>query len=258
MLTAAGFYINLPPGGIVVCTLLSLAIPEQIKKQPVRGNLKNIVTEELDLIGFVLFAPACIMFLLAMTWGGTEYRWDSSVIIGLFCGSFVTSVVFATWEYFRGEKAMIPPSIAGKRLVMFGGCTSFLQVGALLLLSYYLPLWFQVVKDDSPIMSGVMVLPTAISQAIAGITAGKLGKRYPTALSRQTLTERSPGHWLLHTVGPSRMYLFFRRFGIDDNVHGFQWRRCLDWVSDTGRCRKGDCCPDGMYGPLRRSSCIFA
>ncbi|ETI19837.1 hypothetical protein G647_08851 [Cladophialophora carrionii CBS 160.54] len=168
------FYINLPPGGLVVCTLVSLAVPEQIKKQPVRGNLTNIVTKELDLIGFTLFAPACIMFLLAMIWGGEDYRWDSSVIIGLFCGAFVTFITFATWEYFRGDKAMIPPSIARKPLVMFGGLTSFLQVGALLLLSYYLPLWFQVVKDDSPLMSGVMVLPTAISQAIAGITAGKL------------------------------------------------------------------------------------
>ncbi|OCT49936.1 MFS multidrug transporter [Cladophialophora carrionii] len=168
------FYINLPPGGLVVCTLLSLTIPEQIKKQPVRGNLTNLVTKELDLVGFTLFAPACIMFLLAMIWGGEDYRWDSSVIIGLFCGAFVTFITFATWEYFRGDKAMIPPSIARKPLVMFGGFTSFLQVGALLLLSYYLPLWFQVVKDDSPLMSGVMVLPTAISQAIAGITAGKL------------------------------------------------------------------------------------
>ncbi|KIW70229.1 hypothetical protein PV04_02520 [Phialophora macrospora] len=198
------FYINLPPGGVVVCTLLSLGVPEQIKKQPVRNNLKKIVAEELDLIGFILFAPACIMFLLAMTWGGNEYRWDSSVIIGLFCGAFVTSLVFAAWECFRGEKAMIPPSIARNPLVMFGGCTSFLQVGALLLLSYYLPLWFQVVKDDSPVLSGVMVLPTAISQAIAGITAGKLvqiiGYCTPWALLGCILTSVGSGLMTTFTV----------------------------------------------------------
>lgn len=73
---------------------------------------------------------------------------------------------------------MIPPNLARNQLVLYGGLTSFLQVGALLLLSYYLPLWFQVIKDDSPVMSGVMVLPTAISQAIAGVSAGKLGKEF--------------------------------------------------------------------------------
>ncbi len=176
-LTVAGFYINLPPGVIVICALCTLAIPEHIKKEPVIGNLRAIITKELDLVGFVLFAPTCVMFLLALIWGGNEYRWDSSVIIGLFCGSSGTFIVFGAWELHRGEKAMIPPSIARKPLVLFGGLTSFLQVGALLLLSYYLPLWFQVVKNDSPIMSGVMVLPTAVAQAIAGITAGKVGKK---------------------------------------------------------------------------------
>ena len=177
VLTLVGFYINLPPGGIVVCTLLLLTIPEQMKKKPVKGNIKAIVTEELDLVGFFLFAPACIMVLFALIWGGNEYPWNSSVVIGLFCGAFGTFVVFGAWEISRGDKAMIPPSIARNPLVMWGGYTSFLQTGALLLLSYYLPLWFQAVKEASPVLSGVMVLPTAISQSIAGITAGKLGKR---------------------------------------------------------------------------------
>ncbi|OAP64273.1 hypothetical protein AYL99_00245 [Fonsecaea erecta] len=199
------FYINLPPSGLVICTLLSLPIPEQVKKEPVRPNLKAIVTKELDLVGFAIFAPACIMFLLALIWGGNQYRWDSSVIIGLFCGAFGTFATFAGWEVFKGEKAMIPPAIARNRLVIFGCVTSFLQIGALLSLSYYLPVWFQVVKDESPVMSGVMVLPTAIAQAISGVTAGKLvqivGYCTPWALFGCVLT--SIGSGLMTTFTPS-------------------------------------------------------
>ncbi|KAH0837408.1 putative HC-toxin efflux carrier TOXA [Fonsecaea pedrosoi] len=199
------FYINLPPSGLVICALILLPIPEQIKKQPVRANFKAIVTKELDLMGFVIFAPACVMLLLAMIWGGNQYRWDSSVIIGLFCGAAGTTAVFVAWETFKGEKAMIPPAIVKNRLVIFGCLTSFLQIGALLSLSYYLPVWFQVVKDESPLMSGVMVLPTAIAQAIGGITAGKLvqivGYYTPWALLGCVLT--SIGSGLMTTFTPS-------------------------------------------------------
>lgn len=153
-----------------------IKIPEQMPKRPVRLNLKRIITEELDLIGFCLFAPACIMFLLAIGWGGNEYLWDSPKIIGLFCGAFTTALFFAFWEFKKGETAMIPPRFVRNNLVVFGCCTSCFQNGGMLLLSYYLPLWFQVVKDASTTMSGVDVLPTAISQAVSAGMVGKLGK----------------------------------------------------------------------------------
>jgi hypothetical protein len=63
---------------------------------------------KLDLIGFMLFAPAAIQFILALEWGGTFYHWDSAMVIGLFCGSFGTILVFLTWEYRMGDDAMIP------------------------------------------------------------------------------------------------------------------------------------------------------
>lgn len=154
--------------------LLTLSIPEQVEKKPVRHNIKIILTR-LDLLGFALFAPACIMFLLAMTWGGTTYAWDSSRIIGLFCGSFGTGIVFIVWQIRRGDESMIPPKVIGNQLVLFGCLTGGFQQGALLMLSYYLPLWFQVVKGATPTMSGVMMLPTMISQASGAVVAGRIG-----------------------------------------------------------------------------------
>ncbi|KEF56994.1 uncharacterized protein A1O9_07184 [Exophiala aquamarina CBS 119918] len=168
------FYVNLPAGGLVLCAFWLIKIPEQMRKPPVRPNLKKIITEELDLVGFLLFAPACIMLLLAIAWGGNEYSWASPTIIGLFCGAFVTSLIFGFWEFKKGETAMIPPRFLRNNLVVFGCCTSCFQNGGMLLLSYYLPLWFQVVKNASPTMSGVDVLPTAISQALSAVMVGKL------------------------------------------------------------------------------------
>ncbi|KAJ9272326.1 hypothetical protein DTO212C5_1511 [Paecilomyces variotii] len=164
------FYINLPPGGLAILILSTLSIPEQMEKRPVWINLKNIVTEELDLIGFALFAPACVMFLLAMIWGGTTYPWRSSTIIGLFCGAF-----------------------------------AMLLMGAVLLLSYYLPIWFQVVKNASPTMSGVMILPTAIAQILGAVLAGKFVELigYCTAWALFGCTLSSIGAGLMTTFLPS-------------------------------------------------------
>jgi MFS family permease len=101
------FYINLPPSGVVVCALALQEIPEQVTKEPIKSRLKDVITKELDLLGFALFAPASIMLLLALTWGGVRYSWSSATIIGLFCGSAATVALFALWEIRRGDRAMV-------------------------------------------------------------------------------------------------------------------------------------------------------
>lgn len=115
------------------------------------------------------------MFLLAVNWGGSTYSWKSATVIGLICGSVVTACVFAVWQRRRGDRAMIPPRIISNRLVLFGCLVSGFQMGALSLLAYYLPLWFQVIKNASPTKSGVMTLPSAISQALGSLIAAKVG-----------------------------------------------------------------------------------
>jgi hypothetical protein len=49
-----------------------------------------------------------------------------------------------------------------------------LTQASLLLLSFYLPVWFQVVKNASPIMSGVYFMPYVGMQMISSILTGIL------------------------------------------------------------------------------------
>lgn len=167
------FYINPFPGAFTAFVLAILPIPEQRKKTVTRSTLIPTL-KKIDLPGFALFAPAVIMCLLALEWGGHRYPWDSATIIGLFCGAFGTFCVFLTWEHRRGSTAMISLKVFRRRVVYLACSTLFFQFGTLVVLSYYLPIWFQVIKGASPEMSGVMTLPTLVSQAIASILAGKL------------------------------------------------------------------------------------
>ncbi|KAL2065962.1 hypothetical protein VTL71DRAFT_3632 [Oculimacula yallundae] len=165
------FYINLPAGAVTALILFFIEIPDERKAFKTHKTLKGLFFS-LDLIGFSLFAPACIMFLMALQWGGIRYPWISATILGLFCGAIGTAIAFAFWERRLGKDAMIPMGMLKKRIIYSSCLTALLQMGSLLVVTYYLPIWFQAVKQVGPTMSGIMILPTFLSQIpAAGISS---------------------------------------------------------------------------------------
>ncbi|QVM05706.1 hypothetical protein D8B26_000415 [Coccidioides posadasii str. Silveira] len=168
-----GFWAFLPPGAFVMLAILLLRIPESAPKPLVRSTLAKL-PQKLDLIGFTLFAPPCIMFLIAISWGGVTYPWDSSKVIGLLCGSVVMLSLFTVWCLYRGEEALIPKSLIRQRTVLVASCVSGLQGGASIMVGYFLPLWFQAVKGATPTNSGLMMLPTMASQIVGSMLSGAL------------------------------------------------------------------------------------
>lgn len=57
------------------------------------------------------------MLLLALQWGGTTYAWKSSVVIGLFIGFGIVMSVFAAWQLYLQDDALIPLKISTNRNV---------------------------------------------------------------------------------------------------------------------------------------------
>jgi len=91
-------------------------------------------TDLLDLGGFVTFAPAIVMFLLALSWGGTAgYPFNSATIVGLFIGSAVMFGIFLSWEHYRGDAAMVPLAIFKNRIVTAGCLVQLFLMGCVLL-----------------------------------------------------------------------------------------------------------------------------
>jgi hypothetical protein len=109
-----GFYIDLPIGGFVLLLLLFTRIPDQKPK----GNALEVPRalsplRDLDLIGFVLFAFGSVQLLLELEYGGIQYVWNNSVILGLFCGAGATVVALVLWErHMRlGPDAIVPANL---------------------------------------------------------------------------------------------------------------------------------------------------
>ncbi|KAI9639998.1 hypothetical protein NHQ30_011557 [Ciborinia camelliae] len=152
------FYINLPCGLLVAILLFFITIPERLHPSTLTLTpLQRI--QHLDLLGFALFSPAVIQFLLALEWGGTSYPWNSSHIIGLFIGSFFNFLLFLYREYRAGEAAMIPLSLVRN------------TVG---------------VRGVEPTLSGVYTLPGILSQMLFALVSGfavqKLGYYLPFSI----------------------------------------------------------------------------
>lgn len=177
--SSLGFFINLPIGAVAAVFLLLITIPDQnIRNTDEKTSLLKTLGK-LDLFGFVLFAPSATMVLMALQWGGTKYPWKSATIIGLFCGGFAMALVFLAWEYRVGDKAMIPFSMLRVRAVWASCVANMFFYGTMLIFSYYIPIYFQSVKGVSPALSGVYMLPAIISQMIASVVCGVLGKHPP-------------------------------------------------------------------------------
>jgi hypothetical protein len=137
---------------------------------------------------------------LALQWGGTKYAWNTAIIIGLFCGAGATLVLFWGWEYRIGDQALMPVSILGKRIVWCSCLFMAFFFGSFLIFSYYMPVYFQAVKDVSPAMSGVYILPSILSSIFTLILVGFLSRFCPTLHFRAAANQCSQQTGMVHPL----------------------------------------------------------
>lgn len=156
---------------MVLAGLLFVTIDDQapiLRPQQILPTLY----QKLDIVGFCLLAPAAVMLLLALQCDGTRYAWNSATIIGLFCGCAMTLLAFVAWEWHKGDLGLIPTGLCRNRIVIAGCFITFSVMGTSLLASYWLPIYFQAVKGESPVRSGVNLLPSILSGLfVAALTA---------------------------------------------------------------------------------------
>jgi MFS family permease len=202
------FYINLPIGGVSAAVILLFLhlprTPNQI--QNLRLSDIPLLVKKLDLLGTAIFAPSMVCILLALSWGGTKYAWSEGTIIALFVMFGVLLAAFVGIQIWRQEDATgklfdgsvghvrtadltytVPPRIISQRTMTFGSIFAFFLGGSFYIIIYYLPLWFQAIKDDSPVKSGVNTLPFLVVQVLFLIVGSamvpKIGHYMPFILA---------------------------------------------------------------------------
>lgn len=216
------FYINLPIGAVAAILLTVIRIPDHRSHENAsRQQILKTIVSKLDLPGFVFFAGFAVMVELALSWGGSDYAWNSPTVIGLFCGGGITLVIFVAWEHRVGDGAMIPASVARRREVWSASLYLGFFSGALLCFSYYMPIYFQAVKGVSALTSAVYllcgILPQLVMAIMSGALIGKTGYYLPWALASSAIMLIGAGLTttltVKATIAQCVMYQFVAGFG---------------------------------------------
>ena len=197
------FYINLPCGAIVFVLLAYFLHipPEMLTRDSTTWKEK---ANRMDPIGTFFFLPCIICLLLALQWGGVNYSWSNAHVLVLLVLAGVLFAGFIIVQRWKGDNATVPGRIFLNRSIVAGSWFSFCNDAAMQTLFYFIPIWFQAIKQVSAVKSGVMSLPLVLGLVITGISAGiltkKIGYYTPWMILSSTLTPIGAG--LITTFTP--------------------------------------------------------
>lgn len=139
----------------------------------------------MDWLGTITIVGATVMFLFGLGYGGTAYPWNSAVVVCLIVIGILTLGVYALIEWKVAKYPITPLRLfqSTSNLAVFG--IAYIHGAVFIAHLYYLPLYFQAVLGASPILSGVYLLPVAITlSAVSSLTGVYISKsgRYRSSI----------------------------------------------------------------------------
>ncbi|MBZ9810541.1 MULTISPECIES: MDR family MFS transporter [unclassified Mesorhizobium] len=161
------FWINIPLG-IVAMAIIN----KPLRKLPVAARRHRI-----DGLGALLLVAATALLLLALNWGGSEYPWLSTEILGLVASSLVLWGAFAL-RLLRATEPLISLEVLSNPIVLAGTLSMFLLQAANIGLSVYLPVYLQSVIGLSASESGTALLGLMLGTVAGATFSGRTIPRF--------------------------------------------------------------------------------
>jgi len=160
------FWMNLPLGTLAILAAVTLLkLPKHNTRKPT-----------IDVAGMILLALASTAVVLVTTWGGTEYDWDSTIIIGLITLAVIAAVSFVMVERVAAEPIMPLHMFKERNFVLTttsGLITGIAMFGALA----YMPTYLQMVTGVNATQAGFLMIPMMGALLVSSVTAGQLVSR---------------------------------------------------------------------------------
>lgn len=165
------FWINAPIGGLALI-MLAILVP---KNPPAKDHSNKPLLERLkayDPIGTALLTPGLVLLLLALQWGSVDSSWSSPRVLSTLIIGIVLLIAFVVSQAWIGDKGTLPPRIMGKRSIAAGTAVSLGFGSTLIVLTFYLPIWYQAIKGLSADQAGVRMLAYFLTTVIFVIASG--------------------------------------------------------------------------------------
>lgn len=167
------FYYLLAPLCIVVMIIIYFLIDSRGKQLDSVLSRKEKF-KKIDYLGLFLATAALTLLLVPISGGGSQYAWNSPIVIALFVVGGVCFVAFILVEWKIPELPMIPLRIFKTPSLSLLITSNFFFGATYFSFTYYLPYYFQIVKGKDTIHSAIFVLPFVLSQAVMSIVAGQI------------------------------------------------------------------------------------
>jgi MFS family permease len=184
------FWINAPIGAVTLVVLI-LLLPNN---PPARDHSDKPLLERLkayDPVGTALLTPGLILLLLALQWGGNDSSWGSARVLSTLIVGIVLIIAFIISQVWVGENGTLPPRIICKRSIAAGTAVSFGFGSTLIVVTFYLPIWYQAIKGLSAVDAGVRMLPyflvTVFFVIGSGVIVSKTGYYTPWLIAGTAL-----------------------------------------------------------------------
>jgi len=157
------FWINLPLG------LVALGMTSSVLRRAPFHPRKH----RLDVIGALLMMAAAVALLLALSWGGRTYEWISGQIGALLLASAILWGLFA-WRLVSIKEPFLPLTVLGNPVVRCATLAGACNMGTLVGMTIFVPLYFEVVLHLSASQSGLALIPLMAATVTLSTITGRL------------------------------------------------------------------------------------
>ncbi|GAA0669215.1 hypothetical protein GCM10010193_21420 [Kitasatospora atroaurantiaca] len=160
------FYVGIP------FSLIAIAVLQRTLHLPVVKRKAKI-----DYLGALLITASVSLLMIWISLAGKNYDWLSWQTGAMVGGGLALAALFVLAER-RAAEPIVPPALFRHRTVTLAAIASVLigvgMYGATTFLSQY----FQLAREKSPTMAGILTLPMILGLAVSSTVAGKLITKY--------------------------------------------------------------------------------
>jgi EmrB/QacA subfamily drug resistance transporter len=157
------FFVNIPVGVVaLVLAYRTLPAAEVAGRRAV-----------LDLRGLLLLSPGLVLLIFGLTEYGTHGSLEATVLLGLGAGALLIAAF--VWHALRAAgRALIDMRLFRDRAFAAASGTTFIFGVSLFGAMLILPLYYQVVREESALSAGLLLAPQGVGAAMAMPVAGRL------------------------------------------------------------------------------------
>ena len=160
------FYINLPVGGFALAVFLYSFRPP-LPKVDIWEELK-----QFDYIGTFFFISGSVILLLAITFGSSDFPWNSGAVISCFVLGPVLLIIFAIWNFRFSKNQIIGTDVITTPQIIASALSISGVYSASIVTMIYASVYFQVIRDSSAMGAGLHLLPCIIATVISSVVSG--------------------------------------------------------------------------------------